>query len=62
MADLCVQKLIALRNDRTGATAIEYGLIIAIISVAVIVGMESIRDSILAMFDLVATTFTNASS
>jgi len=30
--------------------------------VAVIVGMESIRDSILAMFDLVATTFTNASS
>lgn len=62
MAHLLVGKLIALCADRRGATAIEYGLIIAIISAAVILGMENIRDGIVAMFELVATTFGNATS
>lgn len=62
MADLVLGKLIALCADKKGATAIEYGLIIAIISVAVVLGMETIRDGIVAMFDLVSTTFTNAMS
>lgn len=62
MADLVLGKLIALFADKKGATAIEYGLIIAIISVAVVLGMETIRDGIVAMFDLVSTTFANATS
>ncbi|MFN9498315.1 MAG: Flp family type IVb pilin [Erythrobacteraceae bacterium] len=41
-------------RDEAGATAIEYGLIAALIAVAAIVGMQALGDSL-------ATTFTNVS-
>lgn len=59
-ADFILRKLMALSLDTRGATAIEYGLIIAIISAAVILGMEGIRDNLLALFKLVVDTFANA--
>jgi pilus assembly protein Flp/PilA len=41
-------------RDEAGATAIEYGLIAALIAVAAIVGMQALGDSL-------STTFTNVS-
>jgi pilus assembly protein Flp/PilA len=42
-------------RDETGATAIEYGLIAALIAVAAIVGMQSLGGTL-------NTTFTNVST
>ncbi|NTF34356.1 Flp family type IVb pilin [Rhizobium skierniewicense] len=55
-----MQKLVALYADRDGATAIEYGLIIALIASAIIVGMQTIGTNITAVFQFLSDTFTNA--
>jgi pilus assembly protein Flp/PilA len=49
-----------LMSDRTGATAIEYGLIAAILSVALISGFGALSGSIQNVFDTVSTTITDA--
>lgn len=59
-SELVVRKLAALYADRQGATAIEYGLIVGIISLSIIFGMESIRDNLLAIFKIIEDTFINA--
>ena len=43
-------------NDESGATAIEYGLIAALISVAIIVALTSVGTSLTAKFNSVAST------
>ena len=55
-----MRKLAALLADRRGATAIENGLIIAIISSAMILGLEGVRDNLVAIFTLLSDTFVNA--
>ena len=42
-------------NDESGATAIEYGLIAALIAVVAIAGMQAIGTNLLAKFQEVAT-------
>ncbi|KXG85319.1 Flp family type IVb pilin [Agrobacterium bohemicum] len=59
-SELVVRKMTALYADRQGATAIEYGLIVGIISLSIIFGMESIRDNLLAIFKIISDTFANA--
>ncbi len=59
-AGFVVQKLFSLYADRQGATAIEYGLIIGIISMAIVFGLEGVRDGLLSVFEILATTFANA--
>ncbi len=54
------QRLWALLGDNRGATAIEYGLIIALISGAMILGLESVRDNLLAIFQVIADTLAGA--
>ena len=54
------RKLMALATDSRGATAIEYGLIIGIIAAALILGMESIRDNLLAIFKVISDTLANS--
>lgn len=54
------RRLSACLADRSGATAIEYGLIIALIASALIVGLESVRDNLQAIFQLIVDTLTNA--
>lgn len=49
-----------LKNE-DGATAIEYGLIAALIGVAIIVAVGGVGDSLNATFDGVATELDNAS-
>lgn len=50
-----IKKLV--RNDK-GATAIEYGLIAALIAVAAITAMQSLGSNLTATFDKVSTNMT----
>jgi len=43
-------------KDESGATAIEYGLIAALISVAIIVALTSVGTNLTAKFTSIATT------
>lgn len=47
-------------KDESGATAIEYGLIAALISVALIAGAKAIGDGLNTKFDAVASAVTGA--
>ena len=54
-----------LRNfctDESGATAIEYGLIAALVSVAAIGALGLMGDSLKTIFGLVSTELTKAAS
>ena len=48
--------IIQFLNDESGATAIEYGLIAALVSVAGIIGFQSLGTSLGTMFTTVSTT------
>ena len=48
-------------NDEEGATAIEYGLLAALIAVAIIVGAGQLGTALDTKFSDVATTVTSAS-
>ncbi len=47
-------------KDESGATAIEYGLIAALVAVAAIVGMTALGSSFNSIFNSVSTTLNNA--
>ena len=49
-----------LGGDRSGATAIEYGLIAALISVALIAGFGALSTSVQGVFETVTATITAA--
>ena len=49
-----------LLHDNSGATAIEYGLIIGIISVSIIIGMQSFSNQLVLLYQIVNTYTTNA--
>lgn len=46
-------------QDESGATAIEYGLIAALISVALITGATTLGNALNAQFDALATKMTD---
>ena len=46
--------------DESGATAIEYGLIAALIAVAAIAALRSVGSSLVQMFTTVASELDNA--
>ncbi len=48
-------KLQTLRSDK-GATAVEYGLMVALIAVVIIAAVTLLGDNISGMFNSVATT------
>jgi len=48
-------------NDESGATAIEYGLIAALISVGIITAATSLGDNVANKFDGVSTSVSGAS-
>ncbi len=53
-------KIQSFRRDESGATAIEYGLIAALISVAAIAAMGAMGDSLQTLFNTVAGELDNA--
>jgi pilus assembly protein Flp/PilA len=48
-------RLMSLLKDDTGATAIEYGLIAALIAVAAITAFQAVGTSLSATFNSIAT-------
>jgi pilus assembly protein Flp/PilA len=54
--------VLKLLNDQVGATAIEYGLIGALVSVAAITAMTAIGGSLNALVLVASTELANASS
>ena len=50
-----------LRNNEEGATAIEYGLIAALIAVAAITAMQSLGGQLSSTFNTVSTTMSGSS-
>jgi pilus assembly protein Flp/PilA len=48
-------------NDESGATAIEYGLIAALIGVAIIAGARTLGTNLNTKFDEIATEIDGAS-
>ena len=50
------------RDNESGATAIEYGLIAALVSVAAIVSLQAMGTSLNTMFGSVSSTLDNAVS
>ena len=46
-------------SDESGATAIEYGLIAAIVGVGIISSLQAIKNSEIAKFDAVSTNLSN---
>jgi pilus assembly protein Flp/PilA len=55
-----IKLLQKLRRDEEGATAIEYGLIAALISVAAIIAMQTIGESLSTLFTGVSTSMDDA--
>ena len=53
-------KLMKFLRDESGATAIEYGLIAALVSVAAIGAMGAMGDSLESMFNTVSSKLDNA--
>jgi pilus assembly protein Flp/PilA len=49
-----------LMNDESGATAIEYGLIAALVSVAAISALTALGTSLDAIFNVVSTKLNDA--
>ncbi|MDW5315042.1 Flp family type IVb pilin [Rhizobium sp. PL01] len=49
--------LIRLLNDKSAATAIEYGLLASLISIGMIAGLGAFSDSLLAVFQTITNTF-----
>jgi pilus assembly protein Flp/PilA len=47
-------------KDESGATAIEYGLIAAIVGVGIIVGLTQLRDGLNGLFGTVSGKLTTA--
>ncbi|NHZ34842.1 MULTISPECIES: Flp family type IVb pilin [Massilia] len=45
-------------NDEDGATAIEYGLIAALIAVAIVSSLKSVQDQLKTLFGKVVTGLT----
>jgi pilus assembly protein Flp/PilA len=45
-------------KDESGATAIEYGLIAAIVGIGIIVGLGTLRDGLNALFNKVNANLT----
>lgn len=47
-------------KDESGATAIEYGLIAALIAVAAITAMTNVGSALIGKFTTISTTLTSA--
>lgn len=54
------QKVMAFVQDESGATAIEYALIAALIAVAIVAAVRSSGVSITNLFSRIATTLSGA--
>jgi pilus assembly protein Flp/PilA len=57
-----LKNLIGFMKDEDGATAIEYGLIAALVSVAAIGALTAMGDSLSTMFETVSSALSGATT
>jgi len=57
-----IRNIIRFANDEDGATAIEYGLIAALVSVAAIGALTAMGNSLSTMFNTVSSALSGAAS
>ncbi len=57
-----LSKLMVFLKDDSGATAIEYGLIAALVSVAAITALSALGDSLVDIFETISTELTAAAT
>lgn len=57
-----MRKLYKIIRDNSGATAIEYGLIAALISVAAMTALQGLGDELNSTFNSVSTSLQTANS
>jgi pilus assembly protein Flp/PilA len=55
-----MQKFMCLMKDESGATAIEYGLIAALISVTIILAVTTVGQNLTGTFNAVGTSLASA--
>lgn len=55
-------RLRALLIDRKAATAVEYGLIVSLIVIAMVASLESVANATIEMWDHVETSTTEATN
>lgn len=55
-----MKTLRTLMNDESGVTAIEYGLIAALIAIVIIGAVTTVGQDLVAVFDKVASALSNA--
>ncbi len=55
-------KLMVFLKDDSGATAIEYGLIAALVSVAAITALSALGDGLVTIFETVSSELTAAAT
>ncbi len=53
-------KMIGFIKDEDGATAIEYGLIAALVSIAAIAALSNLGDALVTTFEVVSSSLSNA--
>lgn len=56
----CAQVVSRLARDESGATAIEYGLIVALIFLAIVGGLSTFATNETTMYGHISTTISNA--
>jgi len=54
-----MQKIFDFAKDESGATAIEYGLIAAVVGVGIITGLTSLKSELNTLFGSIVTTLSN---
>ncbi|MFD0045981.1 Flp family type IVb pilin [Pseudarthrobacter scleromae] len=60
MLSLYTNLMVRLRNEEKGATAVEYGIMVALIAVVIIVAVTTLGGNLTAMFDNVADSVPTA--
>ncbi|WP_426938700.1 Flp family type IVb pilin [Pseudarthrobacter sp. S3] len=58
MLSLYTNLMIRLRSDEKGATAVEYGIMVALIAVVIIVAVSSLGGTLTGLFESVDTKIT----
>ena len=59
---LMMDSLVKLWREEQGATAVEYGLMVALIAVVMIVSVQALGTAISTKFQMVATSIDNAAT
>jgi len=55
-----MRRFFSIFKDRRGATAVEYGLILALVFIAMIAGVTRFSDTTISMWDRVANEVSGA--